>query len=70
MNKTTKVEMKDLQVGDVIKIRYAEETVNSEIAKITEDFQNNGTRLIILWKSNGNGIWQAKENTKVNKLIS
>lgn len=60
--------MKDLQVGDVVKIRYAEETVYSEIAKITEEFQKNGTRIVILWKSDNNGIWEAKENSKINKL--
>ena len=70
MKNTTKVQMKDLQVGDVVEIRYAEETVHSEIANITEDFQKNGTRIVILWKSNGNGIWQAKETTKISKVIS
>ena len=70
MKNTTKVQMKDLQVGDVVQIRYAEETVHSEIASITEDFQKNGTRIVILWKSNGNGIWQAKETTKITKVVS
>jgi hypothetical protein len=68
MKNTTKVQMKDLQVGDVVEVRYAEETVFSQIANITEDFQKNGTRIVILWKSNGNGIWQAKETTKINKV--
>jgi len=68
MKNTTKVQMKDLQVGDVVEVRYAEETVFSQIANITEDFQKNGTRIVILWKSNGNGIWQAKETSKINKV--
>lgn len=70
MKNTEKIKMLDLQVGDIVRVRYAEETVDSKIATITEDFQKNGKRIIILWNSNGNGIAEAKETTKITKLIT
>ena len=70
MKNTAKVQMIDLQVGDIVRIRYAEETVDAKIASITENFQKNGKRIITLWNSKGNGITEAKETTKVTKLIT
>jgi DNA/RNA endonuclease YhcR with UshA esterase domain len=77
MKNTIKTQMKDLQVGDIVLVRYAEQTVFAKIDSITEDFQKNGVRYISLWRSEeevklgkSKGIWSAKENTFIQKQIS
>jgi hypothetical protein len=72
--KTIKTKMKDIQVGDVVVIRYAEEKVFAKVDIITEDFQKNGVRIVSLWRSDdevaigkSKGIWQAKETTFMQK---
>ena len=72
--KTSKTQMKDIQVGDVVVIRYAEEKVFAKVDSITEDFQKNGVRIVSLWRSDeevamgkSKGIWQAKETTFMKK---
>ena len=69
--------MKDVQVGDVLRIRYAEETVFAKVDSITEDYQKNGVRYIELWRSDeevamgkAKGIFGAKETTFVQKVNS
>jgi len=73
--KTIKTQMKDIQVGDVVVIRYAEEKVFAKVDTITEDFQKNGVRVVTLWRSDdevamgkSKGIWQSKENTFLQKV--
>jgi len=73
--KTIKTQIKDIKVGDVVVIRYAEEKVFAKVDSITEDFQKNGVRVVFLWRSDdevamgkSKGIWQAKETTFVQKL--
>lgn len=73
--KTNKIQMKDIQIGDVVVIRYAEEKVFAKVDSISEDFQKNGVRIVSLWRSNeevamgkSKGIWQAKETTFMQKV--
>lgn len=73
--KTIKTQIKDIQVGDVVAIRYAEEKVFAKVDSITEDYQKNGVRIVTLWRSDeevamgkSKGIWQAKETTFVQKV--
>lgn len=73
--KTIKTQMKDIQVGDVIVVRYAEQTSIAKVDSITEEFQKNGVKWISLWRSDeevamgkSKGIWSSKENTFVRKV--
>lgn len=76
MKNTIKVQMKDIQIGDVVMVRYAEQTVFAKVARIEEDFQKNGVRVISLFRSQeevamgkSEGIWTAKETTYIKKEI-
>ena len=60
-----KVQFNEVNVGDIVTVRYADETCSYEVARIEEQFQKNGTRQIILYREDGRMIWVAKETTKI-----
>lgn len=63
-----KKQMKDLKIGDVVKINYAFHNEFEQIAKIEEQFQVNGIRQIVLFHENGNILTVAKETTKIQVI--
>lgn len=73
--KTNKIQMKDIQIGDVVVVRYAEQKTFAKVDSITEYFQKNGVRIVSLWRSDdevamgkSKGIWEAKETTFMQKV--
>jgi hypothetical protein len=73
--KTNKIQMKDIQIGDVVVVRYAEQKAFAKVDSITEYFQKNGVRIVSLWRSDdevamgkSKGIWEAKETTFMQKV--
>ena len=61
--------MNEVNVGDFVVVRYADETCTLQVTKIEEQFQVNGKRQIILYRADGRMIWVAKEETKITKQL-
>jgi ribosomal 50S subunit-recycling heat shock protein len=65
MEKKTKIQFNEVKIGDIVTVRYADETCSCQVFKIEDQFQKNGIKQIILYREDGRMIWVAKETTKI-----